>query len=70
MRLQGVVKTIQREKGYAFLSGDDGIDQFLHLSQLPCKEDFDSLIVGDRVEYSVTYNERAGKTRAINARVL
>jgi cold shock CspA family protein len=53
-RLEGTVKRILVEKGYAFLTGPHG-DVFMHRSASD-PQVFDTLLVGERV----TYVERHG----------
>ena len=50
---QGTVKWFSPEKGYAFISGDDGEGVFVHYSAIS-GEGFRSLEEGQRVEFEVT----------------
>ncbi len=50
---KGTVKRIFREKGFGFISAEDGREIFFHSSELQ-NVDFDKLKEGDRLEFGVT----------------
>lgn len=50
---QGVVKWFSAEKGYGFISRDDGDDVFVHYSAI-VGDGFRTLEEGQRVEFEVT----------------
>jgi len=50
---QGTVKWFNNEKGYGFISREDGDDVFVHYSAI-AGEGFRSLQEGQRVEFEVT----------------
>lgn len=55
-------------KGYGFIRPvDGGADQFVHISALG---DEPPPIQGDRVEFETEFDDRKGKEKAINVRVL
>jgi CspA family cold shock protein len=51
-RLQGTVKWFNANKGYGFISGEDGDDVFVHYSALQA-DGYRTLDEGQRVEYTV-----------------
>ena len=60
---KGTVKWFNAEKGYGFITGEDGNDVFVHYSGLNM-EGFKSLEEGQEVEYDVT--EGAKGPQAVN----
>ena len=66
----GKVKWFNAEKGYGFISDDNGQgDIFVHFSGINCSG-YKSLEEGQKVSYDVENDERSGKTRAVNVTVL
>ena len=65
-RLEGKIKRLIRERGFGFITAEDGKDVFFHRSAL-AGEDFDALEEGTSVEFDL---ERGPKgARAMNVRV-
>lgn len=51
--MKGTVKWFNSEKGFGFITGEDGVDVFVHFSQIQ-KEGFKTLDEGEPVNYEVT----------------
>lgn len=64
---KGTVKWFNNQKGYGFISDEEGNDVFVHFSGLNM-EGFKSLEEGASVEYEVT--EGAKGPQAVNVTVL
>ena len=64
--MKGIVKWYNIKQGYGFIKGQDGVDVFIHKSQVPFWTIF--LNSGDRVEY--TKEETKKGLEAKNIRVL
>ena len=62
----GKVKWFDAEKGFGFLTGDDGQEVYLHKSVLPAE--LSSVKAGTRMEYGIA-DGRRGK-QALSARVV
>lgn len=62
----GKVKFYNSEKGFGFLSSDEGADVFLHASALP--EGVTELKGGTRVEYGIVEGKRG--TQALSVKIL
>ena len=69
--MSGTVQWFNSEKGYGFISNDDGSgDVFVHLSAIQC-EGFQNLEDGQKVSYEVEPDPKDnGKMRAVNVCVM
>ena len=56
-RIQGTVKWFNGEKGFGFISQENGPDVFAHYSEIQ-DTGFRSLNEGDRVEFAVTQGKK------------
>ena len=64
--MQGTVKWFNNDKGYGFISNDDGSgDVFVHFSAIQTTG-FRTLSEGQKVTYDVEPDEHNGKLRAAN----
>jgi CspA family cold shock protein len=54
---QGTVKWFNDEKGFGFITQDNGPDAFAHFSQIQ-GNGFKSLAEGDRVSFDVTQGQK------------
>mmetsp|Transcript_17808 Transcript_17808/g.40026 ORF Transcript_17808/g.40026 Transcript_17808/m.40026 type:complete len:126 (+) Transcript_17808:99-476(+) len=69
MSLTGIARKWNEERGFGFISPDSGGDDlFCHATAL--MDGVKSLVEGDKVEFDEGYDERKGKTRADNVRVI
>lgn len=59
----GKVKFFDADKGFGFVSGDDGQDVFLHANALP--DGLTSLKAGTRVDYSVAEGRRGAQALSV-----
>ena len=66
--MKGKVKAIKRDKGFGFVTGEDGIDRFFHANHL---EDIklEELQEGNLVEFEPYTEEKKGE-RARRVRVV
>jgi len=53
--MKGKVKMFNAERGFGFITGEDGKDVYVHTSAI---EGGAALVVGDSVEYEVESGER------------
>jgi CspA family cold shock protein len=54
---KGKVKRIIRERGFGFISAEDGREIFFHRNELQ-NVDFDALMEGDELEFDVTKGQK------------
>ena len=64
---EGTVKWFKDEKGYGFITGEDGVDVFVHFSAIQA-DGYKSLTEGQKVEFDITEGPK-GK-QAANVRVV
>ncbi len=55
--MKGTVKWFNAEKGYGFITGEDGTDYFAHYSQIQ-SEGYKSLDQGQAVNFEVVNGEK------------
>lgn len=55
--MKGTVKWFNQEKGFGFITGEDGKDVFAHFSQIQ-KEGFKTLNEGEEVTFDVSEGEK------------
>lgn len=60
--MKGTVKWFNSEKGYGFISSEEGKDIFVHFSAIQ-SNGYKTLEEGDKVEFKVTKSDR-GETAA------
>ena len=66
-RVSGKVKWFSNQKGYGFITQEDGKDVFCHFSGI-LSEGYKTLNEGDSVEFEVTQGAKG--EQAINVRVI
>ena len=64
----GTVKKVIPDRGFGFITGEDGKDYFFHRDGLAPSLDFDRLAGGERVEFDLQSNPRG--PRAVNVRAV
>ena len=65
MSQTGTVKWFKDDKGYGFITGDDGQDVFVHFSAIQM-EGYKSLAEGQKVTYEVQQGQKG--LQAVNVR--
>ena len=65
---KGIVKWFNNQKGYGFITMEDGTDIFVHYSGIVSEQKFKSIAEGQTVEFEITDGEK-GK-QAINVTVV
>ena len=63
---KGTVKWFNAEKGYGFITGEDGADVFVHFSAIQ-GEGYKTLVEGQQVTFDTEEDPKGGsRTRATN----
>lgn len=62
----GTVKFFNAEKGYGFISRDDGADVFVHFSQIQ-SSGYKTLEEGQKVEFEVGPGRKGDEARDVRA---
>ncbi|MBU1726488.1 MAG: cold shock domain-containing protein [Candidatus Omnitrophica bacterium] len=62
---KGKVKWFSNQKGYGFVTGEDGKDVFVHYSAIK-SEGYKSLAEGDAVEYEVTQGPKGDQATNVS----
>jgi len=60
--MKGKVKMFNAERGFGFITGEDGKDAYVHTSAI---EGGTALAPGDAVEYEVEMGERGPRAKAV-----
>ncbi len=64
--MTGKVKWFNSEKGYGFITTDEGNDIFVHYSQIQ-KDGFKSLEEGERVQFDVVDGDKGPQAANVEA---
>lgn len=62
----GIVRKVIADRGYGFITGEDGKDYFFHRDGLASSLQFDRMTEGERVEFDLQASQRG--PRAVNVR--
>lgn len=62
----GTIKKLVSDRGFGFITGEDGKDYFFHRDGLVGSLDFDRLVGGERVSFDLQASDRG--PRASNVR--
>ena len=65
--MKGTVKWFNQEKGFGFITGEDGKDIFAHFSQIQ-KDGFKTLNENEEVTYEVTQGQKGPQASSIKTR--
>ncbi len=64
MSFEGTVKWFNKDKGYGFITREEGDDIFVHFSAIQTTG-FKTLVEGQRVSFDVVENEKGAKAENV-----
>ena len=64
----GTIKKVVSDRGFGFITGEDGKDYFFHRNSLAESLPFNAIAGGERVEFTLQASDRG--PRAINVRLV
>jgi CspA family cold shock protein len=62
----GTIKKVVSDRGFGFITGEDGKDYFFHRNTLSESLPFDAITGGERVDFTLQASDRG--PRAVNVR--
>ena len=65
--MKGIVKWFNQDKGFGFITGEDGKEVFAHYSQIQ-KDGFKTLAENEEVVYEVTQGQKGPQASNIKTR--
>jgi len=63
----GTIRKIVADRGFGFITGEDGKDYFFHRDGLDSSIDFDRLVGGERVEFQIEQNPKGPRAAQVRA---
>ena len=62
---EGTIKKIVPDRGFGFISGEDGKEYFFHRTGLDSSINFDSLAGGERVSFEIEASQKGPRANRI-----
>ena len=63
----GTIKKVVADRGFGFITAEDGKDYFFHRSGLTASLDFDRLVGGERVEFEVEQSPKGVRAKNVQS---
>jgi CspA family cold shock protein len=63
----GTIKKIVADRGFGFITGEDGKDYFFHRDGLDSSIDFDRLVGGERVEFQIEQSPKGPRASQVRS---
>jgi CspA family cold shock protein len=63
----GTIKKVISDRGFGFITADDGKDYFFHRGALDSSLDFDRLMGGEKVEFDVEQSPKGPRASRVHA---
>ena len=63
----GTIKKVVADRGFGFITADDGKDYFFHRSGLTASLDFDRLIGGEKVQFDLEQSPKGLRAKNVQS---
>lgn len=63
----GTIKKVVSDRGFGFITAEDGKDYFFHRDGLGASLDFDRLMGGEKVQFDVEQGPKGPRARNVQA---
>ena len=63
----GTIKKVISDRGFGFITADDGKDYFFHRGALDSTLDFDRLMGGEKVEFDIEQSPKGPRAAQVHA---
>ena len=63
----GTIKKVVSDRGFGFITADNGKDYFFHRSGLSASLDFDRLVGGEAVEFDIQQSPKGPRASGVRA---
>ena len=63
----GTVKKLVSDRGFGFITGEDGKEYFFHRSALAPTLDFDRLVGGEKVQFEIERDPKGARARDVQS---
>lgn len=63
----GTIKKVVSDRGFGFITGEDGKDYFFHRDGLTGSMEFDRLVGGERVSFDLQSSDRGPRAQNVRA---
>lgn len=64
--MNGTIKTLEKDRGFGFIRGDNGLDYFFHQSELRCRLLLDRLQEGQPVTFEPRPAEKGPRAAEVH----
>ncbi|HSG86966.1 MAG TPA: cold shock domain-containing protein [Candidatus Limnocylindrales bacterium] len=63
----GTIKKVVADRGFGFITAEDGKDYFFHRDGLDSSIDFDRLVGGERVEFQIEQSPKGPRASQVRS---
>ena len=63
----GSIKKVVADRGFGFITGEDGKDYFFHRDGLASSLDFDRLVGGEKVQFDIEASPKGDRAKNVQS---